>query len=177
MSRSNKGVGVEETAEGGVIIAGLEVIQADALVVDIAAVAQGVMGAEGCGQGAGGIAQIAPGIVGVGHHGRAGTVQDRNHIALQIYSIIVGSTIVGDRLRIPGSIGSKGEGIAAHRHLRQLTTCIDVAVSGAAVAAPGAHSVGIVGIIPGGTAAHACQLPAMLPGVGPGAVADDIACG
>ena len=80
MSCGDEGIGVNKSAEGGVIIAGLEVIELRFGVVDIAAVAQGVMGAEGCGQGAGGITQIAPGIVVISYHGCAAAVQNGNHI-------------------------------------------------------------------------------------------------
>ena len=59
------GVGVYESADCGVIVSALEVVQAGFGVVDIAAVAQGVMGAEGGGQVAGGGKGSAPCVVGV----------------------------------------------------------------------------------------------------------------
>ena len=82
MAGCNEGIGVYETAGAGVIVAGLEVIEGGFGVVDIAAVAQGVGFAEGCRHGAGGISNIAPGIVGIFHDNGAAAVHDGNDIAL-----------------------------------------------------------------------------------------------
>ena len=59
------GVGVYESADCGVIVSALEVIELGFVVIDVAAVAQGVMGAEGSCVGAGGGKGSAPGVVGV----------------------------------------------------------------------------------------------------------------
>ena len=54
MSGGDQGVCADEAAHLGVVVAGLEVVKPRFLVVDITTVAQGVMGAEGGGLGAGG---------------------------------------------------------------------------------------------------------------------------
>ena len=54
LAGGDEGIGIEEAGEGGVVVAGLEVVKPRFLVVDIASIAEGVMGAEGGGQGAGG---------------------------------------------------------------------------------------------------------------------------
>ena len=54
LAGGGEGIGIEEAGEGGVIVARLEVIEAGFGVVDIASIAEGVVGAEGGGQGAGG---------------------------------------------------------------------------------------------------------------------------
>ena len=54
LAGGDEGVCAEEAAHFWVVIAGLEVIEAGLLVKDIATVAEGVTGAEGGGQGAGG---------------------------------------------------------------------------------------------------------------------------
>ena len=54
LSCRNEGIGVNKSAGNGVIVSALEVVQPCLVVVDIASVAEGVMGTEGGGQGAGG---------------------------------------------------------------------------------------------------------------------------
>ena len=49
----------------GVVVAALEVVEAGFSVVDIAPVAQGVVGAQGAGHGTGGAENVAPGILGI----------------------------------------------------------------------------------------------------------------
>ena len=56
----------------GVIISALEVIEVRFGVVDVAAVAEGVIGTHGGGLGAGGAENVAPGIVGVGDNEACG---------------------------------------------------------------------------------------------------------
>ena len=98
MAGGDKCIGVYEAAGAGVIVAGLEVIEAGFGVVDIAAVAQGVGFAEGCRHGAGGISNIAPGIVGIFHHDSAAAVHDGKNIALEVgYIEIRGSVSTGRR--------------------------------------------------------------------------------
>ena len=65
MAGGGEGVGVEEAAQGGVIISALEVIKFGLGVVDIATVAQGVMGTEVGSHGSGDAQNIAPGIIDV----------------------------------------------------------------------------------------------------------------
>ena len=55
LAGGDEGVCADEAAHLGVVVAGLEVIEAGFGVVDIATVAEGVQLAEGGGQGAGGV--------------------------------------------------------------------------------------------------------------------------
>ena len=49
LAGGGEGIGVEETAEVGIVISALEVIERCFLVIDIVTVAQGVQFADGCG--------------------------------------------------------------------------------------------------------------------------------
>ena len=79
-------VSVEESAEGGVVVSGLQVIEARFGVVVVAAVAQGV---DGC-QAAGGGQGAAVGVVGVAGHCGTGGVDQMDDVALQVQNIVVG---------------------------------------------------------------------------------------
>ena len=153
----------------GVIVSALEVVEAGFGIIDIAPVAQGVVGAQGAGHGTGGAENVAPGIVGIGDHSRSGGVQDRGDIALEVGGIIVSGAVAGDGQRRTTGIVGKGQGVAAHGHLAQLAAIVDIAVCRAAIGPGSAHAVSIVGIGPGtSVVSNRCQLPAMLPGIGPG---------
>ena len=77
----------------------MQVIEPRLGVVDIAAVAQGVMDAEGGSQVAGGGKGVAPGIVGVADHSCAAAVEDGGYIALQVGGIVVRDRPAGGRIR------------------------------------------------------------------------------
>ena len=62
MAGGGVGVGVDEAADGGVVVAGLEVVKAGFLVIVVAAVAEGVHLCQGAGSGK----DLAVGVVGVG---------------------------------------------------------------------------------------------------------------
>ena len=49
----------------GIIVSALEIVEAGFVVVDIAPVAQGVVGAQGAGHGTGGAEDVAPGTLGI----------------------------------------------------------------------------------------------------------------
>ena len=105
-------------------------------VVDIAPVAEGVVGAQGGCQGAGDGEGLAPGVIGVGNHRASRSVQDCRHIPLQVGGIVVCGAVV------------------------------DIAIGHCAVGTADSHTVLVIGIGPGGTVlGDGCQLPAMLPGV------------
>ena len=77
---------IDESAEGGVVISGLQVIEARFGVVVVTAVAQGV---DGC-QAAGGSQGAAVGVVGVAGHCGTGGVDQVDDVALQVQNIVVG---------------------------------------------------------------------------------------
>ena len=176
MASSRKSIRVEETAEVGVVVAGLEVIELGFGVVDVAAVAQGVMGTQGGVHRAGGGQNVAPCIVAVGYHLLACAVQDPNHIALQVGGVVVICAVIAKAHGGACGIVGKGQNIRSHHHLPQLGAAIDVAVGNRAVAPADTHTVSIVGIGPGG-AVHreGGKLSAVAPGVAPGAVGQGVA--
>ena len=146
------------------------------MVIDIAAVAEGVEGGEGDIGGIGDGEDIAPGVVGVTDYGVAGAIQNGYHITLQVGGVEVGYAVMGQGQG--GAFRSVGEveGVIPHRQLAQAAAVVDVIVSGSSVGATGAQAVYIVGVIPGGASVgHGGKLPAMLPGVAPCAVAEGIA--
>ena len=133
----------------GVVVAALEVVEAGFGIIDIAPVAQGVVGAQGAGHGTGGSENVAPGIVGVGDHSRSGGVQDGGDIALEVGGVVVSGAVVDHGQRCAAGIVGKIQRIPIHRHLAQLAAIVDIAVRGAAVGPFGPHAVGIVGEGPG----------------------------
>ena len=174
---------VEESADFGIIVSALEVVKAAFGVEDIAAVAQGVMLAQGGGQSAGAVVaggMAAPGIVGIGYHRCAGTVQNGGNIALQVGGVVVNRAVVGKGLgRTLGIIG-KADGMA-HRaggsvgnfHLQQLGAAVDIAVGSVGVVSLYTQTVGIVDEVENILRFVAVlfvrgKLPPVLPGVGIG---------
>lgn len=71
----------------GFIVPTLQIIQPRLRIVDISAVAQRVLFAEGGGQRAGGGQQIAPCVVGVGHDARAAGIDKAGHVALCVLDV------------------------------------------------------------------------------------------
>ena len=90
------GVGVDEAADCGVVIAGLEVIEPGFFVVVVATIAQGIALRQGVGSGQ----DLAVGIVRVGRYYLLIAVQDRQNIALEVGDIVVGGTI----FRVSGDV-------------------------------------------------------------------------
>ena len=135
------------------------------------------MGAEGIGHGAGDAQRVAPGVVGVGNYGGPGAVQDGDDITLQVGDVVVGGAVVGHRhggRRVVGKV----QRVASNGHLTEGASVVDVAVCCSTVASGSPYPIGIVSIGPGGSPiGHGGQLPAMLPGIGPGAVGEHIADG
>ena len=70
-----------------VIIPALQIVQPRLRVVDVSAVAQGVLFAEGARQRAGGGQRIAPCVVGVGHDARAAGADEAGHVALCVLDV------------------------------------------------------------------------------------------
>ena len=149
MACSCEGICIQESAQCRIVITGLEVIEAGLSVVDIASVAQGVVGSQGAGHGTADGKGLAPGIVGVGDHGRSGGVQDRGDIALEVGGVVVSSAVVGDRQRCTAGIVSKVQRIPVNSHLAQLAAVVDIAICRAAAGPGGPHAIRIIGKGPG----------------------------
>ena len=147
-------------------------------VVDIAPVAEGVVGSQGGCQGAGDGEGFAPGVIGIGNHRASRSVQDGRHIPLQVGGVVVGGAVVGHGHG--NAIGVVGEvqGVAAYGHLAELAAVVDIAIGNRAVGTADSHTVLVIGVGPGGAVlGDGCQLPAMLPGVLPHAVRQGVTHG
>jgi len=137
LSGGYKSISIDKSANFGIIIPALEVIEAGFGVVDIAAVAQGVVGAEGGSKVAGGGKGFAPGIVGVADHCRAAAVEDGGYIALQVGGVVVGCAVVGDGYRGTAGIIAEVQRIAANGHAAEAAAVIHIAVGGGIVGSLG----------------------------------------
>ena len=178
LAGGGEGVCIQESAGVRVVVPALEVVQLRFGVVDIAPVAEGVVGAQGGCQGAGDGEGLAPGVIGVGNHRASRSVQDCRHIPLQVGGVVVGGAVVGHGHG--NAIGVVGEvqGVAAYGHLAELTAVVDIAIGNRAVGTADSHTVLVIGIGPGGAVlGNGCQLPAMLPGILPHAVRQGVTHG
>ena len=166
---------IDKPAPPRIIIPALQIIQPRFRVVDIPAVAQGVLCAEGCCHRTGGGQRIAPCIIGVGHDARAAGVDKAGHVALCVLDVeILRAVVVHGQWA--GRVVGKVQLIAAPRQLHQLVAQIMVIVRRAVDGLRDALAVGIVAvgdIRPG--LAHPRELAAVLPCVGPRAVAQEVA--
>ena len=178
LAGGGEGVRIQESAGVRIVVPALEVVQLRFGVVDIAPVAEGVVGAQGGCQGAGDGEGFAPGVIGVGNHRASRSVQDGRHIPLQVGGVVVGGAVVGHGHG--NAIGVVGEvqGVAAYGHLAELAAVVDIAIGNRAVGTADSHTVLVIGIGPGGAVlGDGCQLPAMLPGVLPHAIRQGVTHG
>ena len=171
----DQAVRIDKPPPRRVIVPTLQIIQPRFRVVDIPAVAKGVLFAEGARHRAGGGQRIAPCVVGVGHDARAAGIDETGHVALCILDVEVLRAVVVHGQRA-GRVVGEVQLIAAPRQLHQLVAQIMVIVRRAVDGLRDALAVGIVAvgdIRPG--LAHPRELAAVLPCVGPRAVAQKIA--
>ena len=158
-----------------VIIPALQIVQPSLRVVDVPAVAQGVLFAEGGGQRAGGGQQIAPCVVGVGHNARAAGADKAGHVALRVLDIEILCAVAVHGQRA-GRVVGEVQLVATPRQLHQLVAQIMAIIRRAVDGFRDAPAVGIVAvgdIRPG--LAHPRELAAVLPCVRPRAVAQEVA--
>ena len=175
LSRGQIRIRIDKPAPPRVIIPALQIVQPRFRVVDVSAVAQRVLFAEGGCQRAGGGQRIAPCVVGVGHDARAAGADETGHVALCVLDVEVLRAVVVHRCRADGVIGEV-QLIAAPRQFHQLVAQIMVIIRRAVDSFCDAPAVGIVAvgdIRPG--LAHSSELAAVLPCVGPRAVAQEVA--
>ena len=129
------------------------------------------MCAEGGGQRAGGAQRIAPCVVAVGHNARAAGGDETGHVALRVLDVEILRAVAVHGQRA-GRVVGEVQLIAAPRQLHQLVAQIMVIVRRAVDGLRDALAVGIVAIgdiRPG--LAHPRKLAAVLPCVGPRAIA------
>ena len=94
LSRGQIRIRIDKPAPPRVIVPALQIIQPRFRVVDIPAVAQRVLCAEGGGQRACGGQQIAPCVVGVGHDARAACADEAGHVALCVLDVKIFRAVV-----------------------------------------------------------------------------------
>ena len=158
-----------------VIIPALQIVQPRFRVVDVPAVAQGVGRAKRRCHCTGGAQQIAPRVVGVGHNARAAGGDETGHVALRVLDVEILRAVAVHGQRA-GRVVGEVQLIAAPRQFHQLVAQIMVIVRRAVDSLRDALAVGIVAvgdIRPG--LAHPRELAAVLPCVGPRAVAQEVA--
>ena len=131
----------------GFIVPALQIIQPSLRIVDIPAVAQGVLFAEGARHRAGGGQQIAPCVVGVGHDARAAGADETGHIALCVPDVEILRAVVVHGQRT-GRVVGEAQLIAAPRQFHQLVAQIVIVVRSTIHDLRDALAVGIVGIRP-----------------------------
>ena len=168
-------VRIDEAADQGIVIAGLEVIEAGFGIVIVAAIAQGV----DCGHGTGGGIYLAIGVVGIGRHSRAAGIYQVHHVALEVGDVVIGCSVIG-----------QGEGAAAgivgevQNHIpvgfpQQPATGVGVLMLHPVNSFAGADTIQVIGIGNAGVrAGGGGEAPAVRPSeVPPGAViiADGVA--
>ena len=166
---------IDKPAPRRVIVPALQIIQPRFRVVDVSAVAQRVLFAEGARQRAGGGQRVAPCVVGVGHDARAAGADKAGHVALRVLDVEILRAVAVHGQRA-GRVVGEVQLIAAPRQLHQLVTQIMVIVRRAVDGFRDALAVGIVAvgdIRP--RLAHPCELAAVLPRVRPCAVAQKVA--
>ena len=147
LSRGQIRIYIDKPAPLRVIIPALQIVQPRFRIVDIPAVAQRVLFAEGCGQRAGGGQRIAPCVVGVGHDARAAGADEAGHIALCVLDVEVLRAVAVHGQRA-GRVVGKVQLIAAPRQLHQLVAQIMVIVRRAVDGFCDALAAVIVGIRP-----------------------------
>ena len=175
LSRGQIRIRIDKPTPRRVIIPALQIIQPRFRVVNVSAVAQGVLCAEGGGQRAGCAQWVAPCVVGVGHDARAAGADEAGHVALCVLDVEILRAVVVHGQRA-GRVVGEVHPVAAPRQLHQLVTQIMVIIRRAVDRFRDALAIGIVAvgdIRPG--LAHPRQLTPMLPCVRPRAVAQKVA--
>lgn len=177
MARAAIAVRVEETLDDGVVVAGLEVIEARLGVEIIASVAKGVNICKA----AGGAQDASIGIISITCHRYPGGVDQVEHIPLEVQNVVIGcrrrsagrcfrevqhirpAALVVEEIQLIGN-AALGVGLT-----QKLTGGVDVVVPDAVHDLVGSQTVYVVVIADAvGPVACRCQLPPVLPGHGPG---------
>ena len=140
------GVGVEEAAQLGVVVAGLEVVQTGIGIVIIGSVAKRVIRAQGACQGAGGAEHLAVGAVGIADDRGTGGVYDVQDIALEVRDVIVQGAIILDGIGRAHGIVEEIQSIAAPGLPHQLAAGIIVFVLSGSYLLAQPQALGIIGV-------------------------------
>ena len=130
LAGGGKSICIYKPSCGGVIIAGLEVIEAAFGIVVVSTVAERVL----FGQSTVGGQDLAVGVIGITRHGIAAGVHQAHDITLQVRDIVIGGPIDLHGVGLAGVVVEEVMGLRspAGRYLllQQLSTGVDVAVRG-----------------------------------------------
>ena len=169
MAGGGVGIGVDEAAELGVVVAGLEVIEPGIDVIIIRSVAQGVIRAQGACQGAGGAEHLAVGTVGIANYRSAGGIYNVQNIALEVRNVIVQGAVILNRIGRTHGIVEEIQSVAAPGLPHQLAAGIIVFMLGGAYLLTQPQAFGIIGVGNAlATAGSGHQSPALCPAKCPG---------
>ena len=147
LSRGQIRIRIDKPAPLRVIVPALQIVQPRFRVVDVSAVAQGVLFAEGGCQRAGCAQRVAPCVVGVGHDARAAGGDEAGHVALRVLDVEILRAVAVHGQRASRVVGEV-QLIAAPRQLHQLVAQIMVIVGRAVDGFRDALAAVIVGIRP-----------------------------
>ena len=146
LTRADVDVRRDEAAGYRIVVATVEVIESQFRVVVIALVAEGVEGTDADGGGVGHRHQLAPRVVGVGHHGRTVAVDQAQYLPEDVVHVIVGAVVVGERHDLALRVIVEIEHLVA-RFLTDDLRAVEGVVGRDAVDRLGrAHTVGVVQI-------------------------------
>ena len=120
-------IGTNKPAHPGIIVPGLEVIEAGFLIIDVSPVPEGVLLAEGVGQGAGAGEGIAPGVIGVFDHDLAGIVGDGDDVALSIVKIEVLGAVEANGHGLAVGVAADGHAVGTVEDVDKLALGIGIA--------------------------------------------------
>ena len=171
-------IGTNKPANPRIIVPGVEVIEPRFLVVDVTPIAEGVLLAEGIGQGAGAGEEIAPGVIGVFDHDLAGIVGDGDNVALSIVEVEVLGAIEANGHGLAVGVAADAHDIGTVEDMDKLALGIGIAGDYIVDGLREAEALLVIGKGDGSTVlGHGSQLAAALPGIGPGAVGGEVANG
>ena len=162
----------------GIVVPAPKVVKSRFYVIDIPPIAERLDSAQSGSEGTGGGEDFAPGIVDIFYHFSAGAVNQTDNIALEIMNVSILRAIELHNSEAVLGVVPEMEGVAALGHVHDVLAMQNVVGDRSIHRFPHPQALSVVNEGRGGTAlAHLLELAAVLPGVGPGAVAGGIANG
>ena len=146
LARRSKGIRIDESADGGIVVTALEVVEPGFSVVVVATVADGINSSHG----AAGINHIAPGIVAILRNSCASAVDNPDDIALLVQHIDVVCTVVLEGIGQTAVIVDDIQDIAAPGLTNDLTIQSQVVVShtvNSLAVTDASHVVGVLDLV------------------------------
>ena len=135
-------VRIDEAADQGIVIAGLEVIETGFGIVIVAAIAQGI----DCGHGAGGGIYLTIGVIGIRGHPGSGRIDKVHDITLEIGDVVIGCSVIGQGEGAAAGVVGKIPGIRTVCLLQQPTAGIHIAVCFRSNSLAGTDTIQVIGI-------------------------------